>query len=114
MRITQRVVTRSAWRLADMVGNARITMVESREPIRVPSMRTEIIIFCRVSIESFRNYILQALVPFGRLPGGFTVRNAWPELGRFRVSSVFFQPFTSLPADFMGLRARSWGGLACP
>jgi hypothetical protein len=71
MRITQRVVTRSAWRLADMVGNARMTMVESRDPIRVPSMRTEIMIFCRVSIRSLRDYTLFVLVPFGRLPGGF-------------------------------------------
>jgi hypothetical protein len=52
MRIIQRVVTRSAWRLSEIVGNARITMVESNEPISVPSMRMEMIIFCRVSILS--------------------------------------------------------------
>jgi hypothetical protein len=45
MRIIQIVVSISAWRLSDMVGNARITMVESREPIRVPSMRTAMMIF---------------------------------------------------------------------
>ncbi|HZD42499.1 MAG TPA: hypothetical protein VE134_00430 [Methanomicrobiales archaeon] len=38
--------SRSAWRLSDIVGNARITMVESSDPIRVPSMRIVIMIFC--------------------------------------------------------------------
>jgi hypothetical protein len=71
MRIIQRVVTRSAWRLSEMVGNARITIVESREPISVPSMRMEMIIFCRVSIGSLRDYFLLALVPVGWFPGGF-------------------------------------------
>jgi hypothetical protein len=44
------VERRSAWRLAEMVGNARMTMVESSDPISVPSIRIAMMIFCRESI----------------------------------------------------------------
>ena len=39
-----------ACRESEIVGNARITMVESSDPMSVPSIRTDMMIFCFVSM----------------------------------------------------------------
>ena len=41
---------KSACRESEMVGKARITIVESIDPMSVPSMRMDMMIFCFVSM----------------------------------------------------------------
>ena len=56
VRIIQSVVMKAACREAEMVGNASMTIVESSDPMSVPSMRTEMMIFCLASIRNLLKY----------------------------------------------------------
>ena len=45
-----------------MVGKARMTIVESSDPMSVPSMRTDMMIFCFVSMRYLMKHYREGLM----------------------------------------------------